>query len=196
MEFTGENIKIIPWKDSILDTVRDRPGMFVGVKSLTALWFFLHGYEMALWRLGHEDQPEVPKHFSDWVGYRLHLESNRSGFWYHAILERIRDVSTQIVMTPIKWTQPDGLSLIMPVGCNDCEYDFEGNRILSGQEQPDGTFFGENIEIVRDDHGHVIERTRINATDGKVIEQEKDGPFGSVGNLFQWAHRALHEDLR
>ena len=91
MEFTGENIKVIPWKDLILDTVRDWPGMFVGVKSLSALWFFLHGYEMARWRLGQEGPHEVPRHFADWVGYRLHLGGDRNGLWYLSILERSRD---------------------------------------------------------------------------------------------------------
>ena len=96
----------------------------------------------------------------------------------------VHSVSTQIVMTPIKWTQPGGPSLVMPVGCRDCEYDSEGNRIRSGQKQPDGTFFGENIEIVRDDQGQIIQRTRINATDSKVFEQEKDGPFGPVEEIY------------
>ena len=91
MKFTGEDIQIIPWKDSILDTVRDWPGRYVGVKSLSALWFFLHGYEMARWRLGQKGSPEVPSHFADWVGYRLHLESDRCGFWHLAILDRVRD---------------------------------------------------------------------------------------------------------
>lgn len=91
VDSTGGNIKIIPWKDSILDTVRDRPGMYVGVKSLSALWFFLHGYQMCRWRLGQNGPQEVPDHFADWVGYRLHLQSGRSGFWHLAILERIRD---------------------------------------------------------------------------------------------------------
>lgn len=95
----------------------------------------------------------------------------------------VHSVSTQTVITASKWRQPSGPSLIMPIGCMDCEYDSEGNRIRSGQERPDGTFVGENIEIVRDDHGRVIERTRI-ATDGKVIEQEKDGPFGPVEEVY------------
>jgi len=91
VEYTGENIKVIPWKDSILDTIRERPGMYLGRKSLTALWYFLHGWQMARWRMGREDPPELPQHFADWVGYRLHMESDRSGFWYLAILESVRD---------------------------------------------------------------------------------------------------------
>lgn len=81
----------IPWRDSILDTIRERPAMYLGVKSLTALWFFLHGFEMARSRFEKESAPELPRHFSDWVAYRLHLESDWSGFWRHAILARVRN---------------------------------------------------------------------------------------------------------
>jgi hypothetical protein len=70
--------------------------MFVGTKSLSALWFFLHGYQMARWRMGQEGPPELPRHFADWVGYRLHLESDRSGFWHLAILDRVRDEAAAV----------------------------------------------------------------------------------------------------
>ena len=93
MEYTGENIKVIPWKESILDEIREHPGMYLGMKSLTALWFFLHGYELGKFRCEHRWPGEVPRGFSDWVGYRLHLNSNWKGFWHHAILSRFRDES-------------------------------------------------------------------------------------------------------
>ena len=81
----------IQWKASILDTIRERPAMYLGVKSLTALWHFLQGYEMARLRSEAEPLPELPQHFADWVGYRLHLSGNCDGFWHHAILSRVRD---------------------------------------------------------------------------------------------------------
>jgi hypothetical protein len=87
---SNENIEI-PWKDSILDTIRERPGMYLGVKSLSALESFLSGYEMARCRFDKEAPPEIPRHFADWVGYRLHLESDCSGFWHLAILKLVRD---------------------------------------------------------------------------------------------------------
>jgi len=96
----------------------------------------------------------------------------------------VHSVSTEAVVAPIKWTQPSGLILVMPISCRDCEYDSEGNRIRAGQKQPDGTFSGENIEILRDGQGHVIQRNRINTTDGKAFEQEKDGPFGPVEEIY------------
>jgi len=89
-EPNAPNIKI-PWNDSILDTVRERPGMYVGVKSLTALWYFLQGYEMGRCRLGEVGVQELPRRFADWVAYRLHLASHFDGFWHRAILSRVRD---------------------------------------------------------------------------------------------------------
>ena len=66
--------------------------MYIGKKSLTALWFLLQGHEMALTRLGKDKTPrELPPHFADWVGYRLHLGGDYSGFWHVAILEHVRD---------------------------------------------------------------------------------------------------------
>jgi hypothetical protein len=65
--------------------------MYLGESSLTVLYHFMQGYEMASWRCGNKNPPEVPEHFADWVGYRLHLDSNWSGFWHRAILSRIRD---------------------------------------------------------------------------------------------------------
>lgn len=82
----------IPWKDSILDTVRERPGMYLGLKSLSALRYFLKGYEMGRLRSDCEvPLAVVPTRFADWVAYRLHLSSNWSGFWHCAILSRVRD---------------------------------------------------------------------------------------------------------
>ncbi len=96
----------------------------------------------------------------------------------------VHSVTTQVVMVPIKWSQPAGPSLIYPIFYRECEYDSEGNRIRYGQKQPDGSFVGEAVEIVRDGERHVIQRTRINAADGKVFEQEKDGPFGPVEETY------------
>jgi len=88
---SSEDVITIPSKDSILDTVRVRPAMYMSAKSLTGLSFFLQGVEMARWGSGIDRPPEVPRRFADWVGYRLHLDSNYNGFWHHAILSRIRN---------------------------------------------------------------------------------------------------------
>lgn len=93
MEEPRETVFTIPWKESILDEIRERPAMYLGLKSLTALWFFLHGYELGKFRSEHRWPSEVQKGFSDWVAYRLHLQSNCKGFWHGAILSRVRDES-------------------------------------------------------------------------------------------------------
>ncbi|MFP5235270.1 MAG: hypothetical protein ACLGSD_05165 [Acidobacteriota bacterium] len=92
----------------------------------------------------------------------------------------VKSVSTTVKGTRVRWTQPAGPSLILPLYCVDCEYDRDGNRTRSGQLLPDGRFAGEIIEIVRDGHGQVIGRTHINGLDGSVSQREKDGPFGPV----------------
>jgi hypothetical protein len=86
-----DDVTTIPRNDSILDTIRVRPAMYMGLKSLTGLWFFLNGAEMAKSLHGIKSPPEIPRGFADWVGYRLHLKSNCGGFWHRAILSRIRD---------------------------------------------------------------------------------------------------------
>jgi hypothetical protein len=95
----------------------------------------------------------------------------------------IRSVSTQIDQAKVNWQQPSGPSLVWPIYCRVCEYDPDGTRTKNGQITPDGEYIGEDIKIVRDEAGHVIERTRI-GSDGKVFEQEKDGPFGPVENIY------------
>lgn len=88
----AEDTITFPIYDSMLDTIRVRPAMYLGEISLTALYHFMLGYEMAVHRFGPKEKPpELPRHFADWVGYRLHLDSNHSGFWHRAILSRVTD---------------------------------------------------------------------------------------------------------
>ncbi len=96
----------------------------------------------------------------------------------------VKSVSTQVEMTPVQWSQPSGPSLVMPVWCRDCQYDQDGIRTRAGELQPDGRFFGENVDIVRDGDGHVLERTRTSTMDGKTIERDKFGPFGPVEETY------------
>jgi hypothetical protein len=89
----SERIITTPWKDSILDTIRQRPTMYMGQKSLTGLWFFLHGVGVAKARFAVNAPAELSPRFADWVGYRLHLCGNSSGFWHRAILSKVPDES-------------------------------------------------------------------------------------------------------
>jgi hypothetical protein len=86
-----ERIVTIPWKDSILDAIRQRPAMYMGQKSLTGLWFFLNGVEVGKAKFAVDAPAEVSPRFADWVGYRLHLCGNCDGFWHKAILSKIPD---------------------------------------------------------------------------------------------------------
>jgi len=98
----NDNIKTFSHGGSLLETIRKRPAMYLGESSITALWHYIHGWEAASGHFGYckadfEKPPEVPRYFADWVGYRLHLDSNYSGFWHKAILSRIKDEHLALV---------------------------------------------------------------------------------------------------
>lgn len=93
MEETNDN-RIIEddlKQQSILDIMRERPAMYMGSSSLTGLRFFLAGFQMAKSLHGITTPPPLPRDFADWVAYKLHLETNWSGFWHRAILSRVPD---------------------------------------------------------------------------------------------------------
>jgi hypothetical protein len=88
------NIKIFEHdlkQQSIIDIIQVRPAMYIGESSLTALRFFLSGFQMAETFHQVTSPASLPPDFPDWVAYRLHLSSNWSGFWHRAILSRIRE---------------------------------------------------------------------------------------------------------
>jgi hypothetical protein len=86
----------------------------------------------------------------------------------------IRSVSTKQEPSQIVWRQPDGPTVALPVGCIDCEYDEEGNRIKSG-ESLDGVWHGEIVQILH--NGDVTEKMAKNAN-GEVYRREIVGPDG------------------
>lgn len=74
---------------SLIDAIRQRPGMYFGSKSLTAFYHFLGGYQTACGihqivddRLGLV----IPADFHDWVAYRTHFRESTSG-WCNMIVE-------------------------------------------------------------------------------------------------------------
>lgn len=73
---------------------------------------------------------------------------------------------------------------MVPIFCQICDYDRDGIRTRSGQITEDGKFLGEKIQIERDGEGHVVQRSRISTIDGQVFDQEKEGPFGPVENIY------------
>jgi len=96
----------------------------------------------------------------------------------------IHTVATRAEVAPVKWQQPSGPTVVMPLFCRDCAYDPDGSRTKSGQTLDSGEFVGEEINLTRDGLGHIIARTRVNVSDGKIIQQETDGPFGPVQEIY------------
>jgi len=68
--------------------------MYLGTRSLSALWHFQHGYKCALkaYSLESEEHLGPPHEFVDWVAYRLHFSDSVRG-WKNMILDRTRDES-------------------------------------------------------------------------------------------------------
>jgi hypothetical protein len=71
-----------------IESIRQRPGMYFGSKSLTALYHFLGGYQAACFihqitddRLGLE----IPSDFNDWVAYRTCFRESTPG-WCNMIV--------------------------------------------------------------------------------------------------------------
>lgn len=71
----------------LLETIRKRPGLYLGECSLSALYHAIAGYELALFVHGIKNDVSVrlPDDFNDWVAYRLHYKESTSG-WKRMIL--------------------------------------------------------------------------------------------------------------
>ena len=74
----------------LLDVIRERPAMYLGQHSLSALCYFLAGCETALWAHNIEEKRPLPRDFHDWVADRLHFSDSTSG-WKNMILSRVPD---------------------------------------------------------------------------------------------------------
>jgi hypothetical protein len=75
-----------------IDAIRQRPGMYLGSKSLTALYHFLGGYQLAcsLHRIKDERLGlKNPYDFHDWVAYRTHFRESTLG-WCRMIVATSR----------------------------------------------------------------------------------------------------------
>ena len=81
-----------PIKPDLLERVRERPGMYIGSCSLTALFYWIEGYNFALTnhKIGSDSNYLLPIDFNDWVAYRLHYYESTSG-WRNMILKACRD---------------------------------------------------------------------------------------------------------
>jgi hypothetical protein len=73
---------------TVIEAIRRRPGMYLGVKSLTALHQFLNGYQMACGFHQIKDDRlglRIPPDFHDWVAYRTHFQESTTG-WCNMIV--------------------------------------------------------------------------------------------------------------
>ena len=71
---------------SLLDQIRKRPGMFLGSKSLTGLYHFIHGYGAGYRDACRDNNFKnisdeiIPREFHDWCAYRNHFPESTSGW--------------------------------------------------------------------------------------------------------------------
>jgi hypothetical protein len=98
----------------------------------------------------------------------------------------VKSVSTTVAMQRVKWAQPSGPGLVLPVWCRDCTYDPDGTKTTSGQYlganfgDLSNKFAGDLIELRRDGNGNVTERLVTSSLTGKLFRHEIDGPFGKI----------------
>jgi hypothetical protein len=78
----------------LLEVIRERPAMYLGHRSLSALSSYLHGYRMAL-SVYDIQCSTLPQDFHDWVAYRLHFYESTSGN-RNMILKRVPEESAAL----------------------------------------------------------------------------------------------------
>ena len=88
----------------------------------------------------------------------------------------VESVSVTQTRTDVQWVQPGGPSLIIPIWCQACEFDRNGNQIKSGQII-DGIFKGQ-ISRIRDEGNGITDRIVEDASTGETVRHEVVGPFG------------------
>jgi hypothetical protein len=79
----GQEIK----EGKLLDVIRERPAMYLGTRSISALSAYLHGFGFAEVVHGIDAPSQLPMDFHEWVAYRLHYYDSIRG-WVNMILEQ------------------------------------------------------------------------------------------------------------
>ncbi len=79
----------------LLEVIRERPALYLGDRSLSALWHYLQGYWMALSAYDMRTASPLPPDFHDWVAYRLHFFESTSGY-RNMILKCVPDESAAL----------------------------------------------------------------------------------------------------
>ena len=75
-----------------LQTIRERPAMFLCPVSVSALWHFILGYGLGQSSVSADAKSPfaLPSDFHDWVAYRLHFFESTTG-WHNMIVKRLGD---------------------------------------------------------------------------------------------------------
>lgn len=94
----------------------------------------------------------------------------------------VASVSTTAVYSHVKWQQPDGPTLLIPIWCWDCEYDRDGTRTKSGNVI-DGSFAGQITKLIRDENGHVTDQLVIDTRTRQIDSHAVMGPFGKTAQI-------------
>jgi hypothetical protein len=84
----GHEIK----EGKLLDVIRERPPLYLGTRSISALSAYLQGFGFAQRVHGIDAPSQLPIDFHDWVAYRLHYYESTKG-WARMILEQSPDES-------------------------------------------------------------------------------------------------------
>jgi hypothetical protein len=85
------------FESSLLERIRQRPPLFLGERSLSALRQFFSGYYFAYHELGTRAPELIPNDFHDWVAYRLQFRESTLGY-AKMILERTPDEERALKM--------------------------------------------------------------------------------------------------
>jgi hypothetical protein len=86
----GPNFEIRTVYD-LIDVIEMRPGLFTGSESVSALYWLLDGYHLAVATFGIEVEAEVPPFsgFSDFVARRYRRSASTAG-WRNIILDKFK----------------------------------------------------------------------------------------------------------
>jgi hypothetical protein len=107
-------------------------------------------------------------------------------------LGRVETAVTDVHTNRFDFAQPEGPSIVFPVGFKALEFDRDGNRVKAGEILHNGNFFGEIIRNIRDPDGHITQRLYTDFVSGKLSHEDWFGPYGILrsdiyirGELFQ-----------
>jgi hypothetical protein len=139
----------------LLEVIRERPAMYLGQRSLSALSSYLQGYRMAL-SVYDIQSPTLPPDVHDWVAYRLHFYESTSGY-RNLILKRVPEESAALdrffeLLDEHKNRKPRVVAQVR----GGKEYTWRTVEEGLPQEQQTGTYPTLNLIAYTDDPGFFV----------------------------------------